>query len=43
MFRELSPKYGGNLNNYFRLFKEDNIDTSIKRGTSSKQTKERRK
>lgn len=43
MFRELSPKYGGNLNSYFKLFKEDNIDTSIKRSNNSEIVKEKRK
>lgn len=43
MFRELSPKYGGNLNSYFKLFKEDNIETSIKRSNNSKQVKNKRK
>lgn len=43
MFRELSPKYGRSINAYFKLFKEDNIDTSIKRSNNSNQVKEKRK
>lgn len=43
LHRELSETYPASLDYYFQLFKEDNIDTSIKRSCNSIQTKERRK
>ena len=43
LHRELSPQFPASLNYYFLLFKDDNIDVSIKKSCNSKQTKDRRK
>ena len=43
LYRNLSKQYPASLKYYFKLFKEDDIDTSIKKASNSQQTKDKRK
>ena len=43
MHRQLSSIVGGSLDSFFKIFKEDNIPTTVKQATNSEITKNRRK